>query len=218
MNLKHASLAAFCGLAYKFLLKFIGTVFPELFIHPAAAQTAQVLSLTASLTIPLFLSVFLQKFVRPEHRYLKAAGIAAMVGAAGMVILHIKGLFTVISGWQVWLYDVSPGMLGLMRSNVLNVWLPLLSAATFVIFLAVLYRELDEGLAALKKPVIWAGAGTFCGFLIVSFIAVWQLSGGNDNPALSASLPLQYIFIPAFVFQSLVILYFFHAFYKTHKV
>lgn len=217
MNLKQASLAAFCGLAYKFLLKFTGTVFPELFHHPAVAQSAQVLSLTASLTIPLFLSVFLQKFIRPEHRYLKAAGIAAMFGAAGMVVLHIKGLFMITSGLQVWLYDVSPGMLVLVRSNSLSVWLPWLSTASFVIFLAVLYRELDEGLAALKKPVVWAGMGTFCGFLIVSFIAVWQLSGGRDNPALSASLPLQYIFVPVFIFQSVAVLYFFYAFYRAHN-
>ena len=102
----------------------------------------------------------------------------------------------VFSGWQVWLYDVSPGMIGFVESNSPGLWLPLLSSATFVVFLAVFYKELDENMDALKKPILWAGAGTLCGFLIVSSLTVRQLFGGMDNPAMNPSPLLQTIFFP----------------------
>ena len=201
--LKKATLLTIFSIFYMFILKTLGTFYPQLSTRNILLnQCAGFFALIASLFLVLFFIFFLKEYVSPEHSVLRTATILALTGSIARLLIYFKNIsFQSIAK----LYSIEPVIL----------WLNSLFITTFFI---AFYREHKEGAPGLRRASFLAILGSICILLVHSFTLVnyyTSLQGNTYFEALRYKLIL--VSFPPVIFNFVTLLYFFMVFYHHLK-
>ena len=209
MRLKKATLLAIIGISYTFVLKTIGTFLPDIFKNLIVAQSIQILSFLASLTIVFFFISFFKDYVEKEQINLKNATVMAIIGSSAVLLLHVKGLLLVFSRY------ISPY---LVRSHYIESIIPWVSSILILFFFIIFYKEmLYEKEVRLKKAILLAIIGSSIAILLRTFILFNYLCLREIRWVFDLSGKAKIIFLPITIFSFIATLYFFLCFYKEQK-
>lgn len=210
-NLKLTTLLVIIGISYIFALRTIGSFLPDIFKILIVAQTVQIMSLFANLTIVFFFVSFYKDYVHKEQMRLKKVTGLAITGSLLMLLVNIKGLLLV--------FNVAPHLnFHLVRSHYIGTIIPWLSSIFILVFFIIFYKEtvLNEQMK-LKKATFFAIIGSSIGMLYLTFILFNYLYSYNVIYSIDLSIKMAIILLPIFIFSFLTSLYFFFCFYKEQN-
>jgi len=201
--LKKATLLTIFSISYMFILKTLGTFYPQLSTRNILLnQCTGFFALIASLFLVLFFIFFLKEYVSPEHSVLRTATILALTGSIARLLIYFKNIsFQSIAK----LYSIEPVIL----------WL---NSLFITIFFIAFYREHKEGAPGLRRASFLAILGSICILLVHSFTLVnyyTSLQGNTYFEALRYKLIL--VSFPPVIFNFVTLLYFFMVFYHHLK-
>ena len=201
--LKKATLLTIFSIFYMFILKTLGTFYPQLSTRNILLnQCTGFFALIASLFLVLFFIFFLKEYVSPEHSVLRTATILALTGSIARLLIYFKNIsFQSIAK----LYSIEPVIL----------WL---NSLFITIFFIAFYREHKEGAPGLRRASFLAILGSICILLVHSFTLVnyyTSLQGNTYFEALRYKLIL--VSFPPVIFNFVTLLYFFMVFYHHLK-
>jgi len=214
MRLKKATLLAIIGISYAFILRTIGTFLPDIFKNLIVAQSIQILSFLASLTIVFFFISFYLDYVEQEQIKLKQASVLAIIGSSAMALVRIKGLLLVIFRRYISLYWLHY----LIRSDYIGVVIPWVSSILILLFFIIFYKDiLSQKKVELKIATLLAIIGSSISTLLLTFVLFNYLYPREIRWLLYSPGKIAIIFIPLSTFSFIAILYFFLCFYKEQK-
>jgi hypothetical protein len=201
MNVRKSTCFAILGVSYLFVLRMIGTVFPEMFKQLLIVQITGILALLAYVTLIMFFISLYSTYVRSGDTRLKQAVILAIIGSTAMFLLQIKHLLPLVH-----VYIFHP----LMTSHHLDAIIPWVSTLFFLLFFTMFYthtRHRDQ--MKLHKAVRFAIIGHSI-HIVLRTIVVWNYFSSREFlwfAELSRRMPI--IVIPALILSFTMILYFF---------
>lgn len=214
MRLKKATLLAIIGISYAFVLRTIGTFLPDIFKNLIVAQSIQILSFLASLTIVFFFISFYLDYVEQEQIKLKQASFLAIIGSSAMALVRIKGLLLVVFGRYISLYWLRY----LIRSDYMGVVIPWVSSILILLFFIIFYKDiLSQKKVELKTATLLAIIGSSISTLLLTFVLFNYLYPREIRRFLYSPEKIAIIFIPLLTFSFVTLLYFFLCFYKEQK-
>ncbi|KPL06641.1 hypothetical protein AMJ86_07695, partial [bacterium SM23_57] len=141
MNLKTAAILAIISVCFLFVSRTIATFTTGIFQNLLVTQINIILSILASLTFVYFYVLFLMKYLQPDQIRLKRATVFAIIGSAAMALLFLKGLFLVFGFIRLNLYEVSPNLIGMIRTSSIEPVIPLLSSIFMLFFFVIFHQE-----------------------------------------------------------------------------
>jgi len=202
--LKKTTLLTIFSISYMFILRTLGTLYPQLFTRNILLnQCTGFFALLASLFPVLFFSFFLKEYVSPEHSVLRTATILALTGSIARLVIYLKNISFQSAAK---LYSVELAIL----------WL---NSVFITIFFIAFYREHKRGLPALRRASFLAILGSLCILLLYSFTLInyhLYLQGSTSFEAFMYKLIL--VSFPVVVFNFVTLLYFFVVYYRHLKV
>jgi hypothetical protein len=207
MNLKKAVLWAMIGISYIFISRTAASFFPAGFAVLWAARVNTVLSLLASLTVPLFYIYFYQEYVREERIFLKNATKLMILGSIAVLILFAKGLLLV--------FQVIPAT---TRPGYSEVIVPWVSAVFALIFYAAFLREsICEVRITMRRATYLAIIGAAVSLLIRTLLLGNFVYSGKFVWLWEYSQKELYLFLPVYIFLFFAGVYFLYCFYREQE-
>jgi len=205
--LKKVTLFTMIGISYIFLLRLIGTFYPQIFRkNILLVQVTGILSFLALLAMVFFFIFFLREYLTKEQIKLKNVTILALVGSIAMLLLHLKGLLAV--------FNVNI-LSFLSKLPPIDPLVPWINSILVLIFFIVFYKDiLNKEQKNLKKPIFLAVVGTALTILVRSFILFKYFYSQEVRWFADLSKKLAIILIPIVVISFATIFYFFFIFYK----
>jgi len=214
MRLEKAALLAIIGISYAFVLRTIGTFLPDIFKNLMVAQSIQILSFLASLTIVFFFISFYIDYVRQEQIKLKQASFLAIIGSSAMALVRIKGLLLVVFRRYISLYLLRY----LIRSDYIGTVIPWVTSILILLFFIIFYKDiLSQKKVVLKTATLLAIIGSSISTLLLTFVLFNYLYPRGIRWFLYSPEKIAIIFIPLLTFSFVTLLYFFICFYKEQK-
>ena len=219
MTLKRTTLFAAIGISYTFALRAIGTFLPDIFRNLQVAQVITIISLLASLTFVLFFFCFYRDYVQEEQSNLRKASVLAIIGTSAVTLLQIKGLFLVFKKALMHIYNISPHLVGLIRSrHVIVPIVPWVSSIFILLFFVVFRREaLRKDQVKLSKAILFAIVGSSIGTSLRTIVLFHYLYSREVRWFADLSRTIQIIFVPITAFGFIAVFYFLLTFYKEQK-
>jgi len=214
MRLEKAALLAIIGISYAFVLRTIGTFLPDIFKNLMVAQSIQILSFLASLTIVFFFISFYIDYVEQEQIKLKQASFLAIIGSSAMALVRIKGLLLVVFRRYISLYLLRY----LIRSDYIGTVIPWVTSILILLFFIIFYKDiLSQKKVVLKTATLLAIIGSSISTLLLTFVLFNYLYPRGIRWFLYSPEKIAIIFIPLLTFSFVTLLYFFICFYKEQK-
>lgn len=218
MNLKKATTLAIIGVSYIFASRTIGTLTPGIFQNLLVTQINVILSILASLTFVYFYVLFLIKYLQPDQIRMKRATVFAIIGSAAMSLLFLKGIFLVFGFIRVNLYEVSPNLIGMIRTSSIEPVIPLLSSIFMLFFFAIFHQEIQRSVRSiLKTATLLAAIGTAISVALQAFTFFSFIFAGQPSWLSEFPIKMAIILLPLVAFSVFTSLYFYIAFYKTQQ-
>jgi len=205
--LKKATLFSMIGISYIFLLRAIGTLYPQLFRkNILLVRLTELLLFFAILSVVFFFFFFLKDYVSKGQIKLRNATILALLAFIAMLLVHLKGLIMVLN------VKVFPFLSKVHSIEPIVPWINSILITTFFI---VFYKNLNRKQTILKKSIFLAVFGSALMVFVRSLILLNYYINAQEVRWF-ADLPqkLTFILMPILIFNFAVILYFFFTFYK----
>jgi hypothetical protein len=214
MSLRKATLLAMISICYVFVLRAVGTFFPDLFRILMVAQIAQITSLFAGLAMMLFFVSFLRNYVEKDQVELRRASVLALVGSAAMLLIQVKGSLLLVFN-----RFISPDLLwSLQRSHYVGAIVPWASSILTLVFFVVFYKEmLRSEQPRLREASFIAIIGSSLGTLLLTFVLLNYLYFREVMFFVDLPRKLAIMLSPLFAFTLITALYFFSCFYREQK-
>ena len=202
--LKKTTLLTILSISYMFILRTLGTLYPQLFTRNILLnQCTGFFALLASLFLVLFFSFFLKEYVSPEHSVLRTATILALTGSIARLVIYLKNISFQS---RAKLYSVELAIL----------WL---NSVFITIFFIAFYREHKRELPALRRASFLAILGSLCILLLHSFTLInYHLYLQRSTWFEAFMYKLILVSFPPVVFNFVTLLYFFVVYYRHLKV
>ena len=220
MNLKNASILVIIGIIYTIVIKISQYLFPDIFSYVFITNITHIFSILTSLFLILFGLYFIKEVIGQNKIHFKLTVLAALLGPAYFILLHLRELVRLSSKLSLGLYDFSPNVYNLIVTGTLKpisqiiVWL---SSILICYFFFVLNKNLSMQYEDLKKAVFLVLMGTAItvvfrtfGFITYLFYPDYIFKGSPPPIILLLSILI-------FLFLSVVSLMFFWKLYKIEK-
>jgi len=205
--LKKATLFTMIGISYIFLLRLIGTFYPQVFRkNILLVQVTGILLFLALLAIVFFFIFFLREYLTKEQIKLKNATRLALAGSIAMLLPHLKGL---LAAFNVSILSF------LSKFHSIDPMVPWINSILVLIFFIVFYKDiLNKEQKNLKKPIFLAVVGAALTILVRSFTLFKYFYSQEVRWFADLSKKPAIILIPIVVISFATIFYFFFIFYK----
>ncbi len=167
-RLKQTTLLAILATAYFFILRTMGTVFPDLFSSQTILQTASVLSLLFCLALMFFFVTFKRTYIEDNQKTLRRSTNWAIAGYLAMSCVYASEFLNIFH--INFLSDILNSRLIEAAKPVI----PWLSAVFVLVFFLTFYKEnIRDKQNTLRHPKlfsIWGGALS----LVLRTIILWS--------------------------------------------
>lgn len=212
-QLRRATLGALLGISYFFVLRTVGTIFPDFFFHLPIARSAQILSIFAAGTLAWFFFALYHEYVRPRHPELKILSILTLGTVSASVCLRIYGL--------IYALYVPPSPVNarpLFHPQWIGEIVVWCSSICILLFFVALYKKICRSRNPLAPAVRFAAIGSGIATAMQTVILTELLFSGLLNPIGSLSGVLALFLMPIMLCSYLAVLYFYYTFYRQQSV
>ncbi len=208
MRLRQTTLLAILATAYFFILRTVGTVFPDLFHHHKIIQTGSVLSLLFCLALLSFFVAFKKNYLTDNQKTLKTSTNGVIFGYIAMSCVYAVEFLNI---FQInFLSD-------LLNSRLIETAVPVVpwmaSVFVFVFFLTFHQERKKDKQNKLRYPILFAILGGAISLLLRT-ILLWRYisvrAGKWDLDLFGIPLVVGFILVSA---SFLFVEYFFLSFF-----
>jgi len=213
MRGKYAAFMAALGIAWLFLVRFLGSVFPSLFTHMFVNRLTGVLSVLAAAAVLYFYIAFVRDYVEKDQQRLKKAAVWAAAGNCAVLVMYFGTMHNVLN-WRI-----LPELFSAAWFFYLAPILPWICALCVFAFFYVFFLEKGHNERRhLPRAKLAALIGAGLSLLLRSIIVVVYLSGGTLRWAsdLPSSLNLFTFSLAVVIF--LATEFFFLSFYQDRDL
>lgn len=200
ITLRRATVLATIAVSYIFVLRTIGTFFPDLFRNVYIFRTVETLSVLAGLAVLVFYITFYRDFLRNRFAGLRTPAILVIIAAAAVLCMRMRDLARIFS-------IRSPARLD--GTRIFDVSVPWLATAfTLVFFVAFYYALRRGGSSRLRQAVGFNIAGLFVTLLVRTIITANYLYSGMFTWTYDLIKSFPVLHLPFALFPYVTMIYF----------
>ena len=215
MKLTTAIILAIIGICYLFIQRFLGTFVPEIFRLLTIAQISSMLIFVASLTVLYFFIKVYRDYIKEGQEQLRRSTTLAIIGAALMSLLLIKGIVLTFNRLLMSLYEHSPSLVAFIKTPSIEHVVPLLSTLFTLFFFIAMYNTSSD--IRLKNASIYAIIGS-CLTIALNAVTLFNFIVQRESPWFSGlSTMMIVVLLPVVTISFLASLYFYVVFYQHVK-
>lgn len=207
MGGRYAAFMAALGIAYFFVLRFLGSIIPNSFTNMHVLRITAALSVLAMAAVLYFYIAFARDYVKKEQTLLKKAALWAAAGNGIVLLLYFGKLHNILN-WRI-----LPELFSARWFLFLEPILPWIASLCVFIFALVFFLEKSHDEERhLPRAKLAAMIGTGTALLLRSIIGISYLSGGMVRWASDLPGSMNFIAVILWVIAFIAMEFFFLSF------